>query len=75
MEERRPNQQQNKKLQISIAMKVRFEVEKKIRFKLVSDGDLEANADLLEALKNETGIEPPKLEDYLIQQVTNLILI
>ena len=48
-----------------LLMKVRFEVEKKIRFKLVSDGDLEANADLLEALKNETGIEPPKLEDYL----------
>jgi hypothetical protein len=49
-------------------MRVSLESEKKVRFKLVSNGDLESNTDLVEALKLDTGNSPPSLEDYWVKK-------
>ena len=37
---------------------------KKEKYKLLSDGDLEDNSDLIEALKQDTGYSPPSISDY-----------
>ena len=49
-------------------MRVSLESEKKVRFKLISNGDLESNTDLVEALKLDTGNSPPSLEDYWVKK-------
>ena len=47
--------------------RIRFEIEGKKRFKLVAEGELQENQELIEALENENGIKPPKISDYLIK--------
>jgi superfamily I DNA and/or RNA helicase/very-short-patch-repair endonuclease len=48
-------------------MRVNLESEKRVRFKLVSNGDLEENTDLVEALKIDTGNTPPSLDDFWVK--------
>jgi len=46
-------------------MKVNLETDKKKeKFKISSNGDLEENSDLIEALKQDTGLTPPTLKDF-----------